>query len=167
MAMQIVAPDGTVTTCAFVAHDGASSETGDITLHMPRQVGEHVWRFVLPAHDIAGIHHDEARLALTIPDQAARAPAWRCGRCRPRSWRASGSRSRSAPSRRPAAGSPAAASKSAMRRTPWSARGTLGETPWPGTSALYWTEIELTAPAGDGTGVAVGAVRSGGAGAAA
>jgi hypothetical protein len=26
------------------------------------------------------------------------------------------------------------------------ASGRLGETPWPGTTALYWTEIELRAP---------------------
>jgi hypothetical protein len=28
--------------------------------------------------------------------------------------------------------------------------GRLGETPWPDTSALYWTEIALTAPPDDG-----------------
>jgi hypothetical protein len=28
--------------------------------------------------------------------------------------------------------------------------GTLGQTPWPGTSALYWTDVELLAPAKDG-----------------
>jgi hypothetical protein len=26
-------------------------------------------------------------------------------------------------------------------------RGTLGETPWPGTAALFWTDVDLTAPA--------------------
>ena len=25
-------------------------------------------------------------------------------------------------------------------------RGTLGATPWPDTSALYWTDLDLTAP---------------------
>src|ERR1700686_1469357 len=30
------------------------------------------------------------------------------------------------------------------------ASGSLGETPWPGTSALYWTELELLAPAAAG-----------------
>jgi len=29
--------------------------------------------------------------------------------------------------------------------------GTLGHTPWPGTSGLYWAEIGLTAPLGEGT----------------
>ena len=28
--------------------------------------------------------------------------------------------------------------------------GRLGETPWPGTSALYGTEVQLAAPAGEG-----------------
>jgi hypothetical protein len=28
--------------------------------------------------------------------------------------------------------------------------GKLGDSPWPGTSALYWTEIEMTAPAAEG-----------------
>jgi hypothetical protein len=28
--------------------------------------------------------------------------------------------------------------------------GTLGPTPWPGTSALYWTELEVTAPGAEG-----------------
>ena len=31
------------------------------------------------------------------------------------------------------------------------ARGTLGETPWDGTRALYWTEVELVAPAKEGS----------------
>ena len=30
------------------------------------------------------------------------------------------------------------------------ARGTLGETPWDGTRALYWTEVDLVAPASEG-----------------
>lgn len=30
-------------------------------------------------------------------------------------------------------------------------RGRLGPTPWPGTSALYWTEVDLLAPATEGT----------------
>jgi hypothetical protein len=30
------------------------------------------------------------------------------------------------------------------------ARGILGETPWEGTRALYWTEVALTAPTGEG-----------------
>ena len=33
-------------------HDGAISETGDIVLKVPPRIGEHVWRFVLPAHEI-------------------------------------------------------------------------------------------------------------------
>ena len=31
------------------------------------------------------------------------------------------------------------------------ASGTLGETPWPGTSALFWTKIEVRAPSHPGT----------------
>jgi hypothetical protein len=30
------------------------------------------------------------------------------------------------------------------------AGGTLGDTPWTGTTALYWTDVELTAPSTDG-----------------
>jgi hypothetical protein len=30
------------------------------------------------------------------------------------------------------------------------ARGVLGDTPWPGTSGLYWTELSLIAPAAAG-----------------
>jgi hypothetical protein len=30
-------------------------------------------------------------------------------------------------------------------------QGTLGQAPWPGTSGLYWAEIGLTAPPGEGT----------------
>ncbi len=37
---------------AFASHDGAVSETGDIVLKVPPRVGEHVWHFVLPAHEI-------------------------------------------------------------------------------------------------------------------
>ena len=31
------------------------------------------------------------------------------------------------------------------------ARGTLGATPWPGTDALFWSEVELCAPSAPGT----------------
>jgi hypothetical protein len=31
------------------------------------------------------------------------------------------------------------------------ASGTLGETPWPGTGALFWTKIEVRAPSHPGT----------------
>jgi len=36
-------------------------------------------------------------------------------------------------------------------KTEVSGRGTLGPTPWPGTSALYWAEVDLDAPAAEGT----------------
>ena len=44
----------------------------------------------------------------------------------------------------------AASCKCSTRRASRSARARLGETPWPGTSALYVAEVELTAPGTEG-----------------
>ena len=92
---------------------------------------------------------------------------WSCGRCRMRSRPASASPSRPARSRRPPVRSPVAASKSATRPARWSRPGSLGDTPWPGTDALHWTELTLPAPPREGTGHVVGAARCVGARAAA
>ena len=43
------------------------------------------------------------------------------------------------------------------------ATGTLGEAPWPGTEALYWTEIRLQAPATPGAAAFVARFDGGGA----
>ena len=50
--------------------------------------------------------------------------------------------SRSARNRRPAARSAAAASRCSMASAVV-ASGRLGDTPWPGTDALFWTEVEI------------------------
>ena len=58
---------------------------------------------------------------------------------------ASASPSRSARSRRPAAGS-AAARIEVLDGEGVVAAGHLGDAPWPGTDALFWAEVELRAP---------------------
>ena len=41
-------------------------------------------------------------------------------------------------------------SRSATKQAPASRAATLGETPWDGTRALYWTDVDLVAPAKEG-----------------
>ncbi len=149
MTMQIVAPDDAVTTSRFITHDGAGSETGDITLHMPQQLGDHVWRLALPAHDIAGVHHDKTSLTLAVrsrPHETFLA-VWAVP-----SPVVAGERFAIKAGAKSSAGCELAGSMVEIRDAEDAVigSGTLGETPWPGTSALYWTEIELPAPAREG-----------------
>src|SRR4051794_7054699 len=66
MLLQVTAPDGAITAHAIEQHDGVISESSDITLEIPAQVGEHVWDLRLPAHDAGDVRHDDHTLAVVI-----------------------------------------------------------------------------------------------------
>ena len=66
MAAKLLSPDGSEASPAFAKHDAAISETGDILLKVPPRIGEHIWRFVLPAHQLARTQYEEAVLDVRV-----------------------------------------------------------------------------------------------------
>src|SRR5438067_1748255 len=64
--VKVTAPDGTAVTSKLQAREAGPSETGEIVLRAPPTIGQHVFSVVLPAHESAGVRHEEAALAITI-----------------------------------------------------------------------------------------------------
>jgi hypothetical protein len=139
--VKVTASDGTA-----VAGELASEGAADFALQAPRQAGAFVWSVVFCGHEVEGIRHDEKTLPVRIgiKPQATSLAVWeipspvvtgekfavRVG-AKSAADVALGGRAIAVCDE---AGAPVA-------------HGRLGETPLPGTSALYWTEVELLAPA--------------------
>lgn len=146
MAIRAVAPDGSETAHPFAMHDGAASETADIVLRAPLRVGEHVWRFVLPAHEIDGVRYEETAISVPVRvrPQSTSLAVWAVP-----SPVVAGERFTVNVGAKSAAGCELKDRGVEIRSADGLvvARGQLGDAPWPGTAALYWTAIELPAPA--------------------
>jgi hypothetical protein len=117
-----------------------------IVLKAPLRVGEHVWRLSCAAHKSSGWHHDAYVLRVPVrtrPYETSLA-VWAIPSpvvtSRPLAIKV-GAKS--------AAGCDLTGMPIAVRDAAGTvlAGGVLGNTPWPGTSSLYWTELTLIAPA--------------------
>jgi hypothetical protein len=120
-----------------------------IALKAPLRVGEHVWRLSCAAHKSSGWHHDASLLRVPV-------------RVRPHDtslavWAIPSPVVTSRPfaikvGAKSAAGCDLTGMPIAVRDAAGTmlAGGVLGDTPWPGTSSLYWTELTLMAPAAAG-----------------
>jgi len=120
-----------------------------IALKAPSQAGEHVWRLSCAAHESDGWHHGAGLLrvpvhirpletslavwAIPSPVVTGRPFAIKVGA-------------------KSAAGCTLMGAHIAVCDAAGAvlARGALGDTPWPGTDGLYWTELTLIAPAAAG-----------------
>src|SRR4051794_12365971 len=144
----VTMPDGatqmqTLSACIEGINEGL------IVLGAPRQAGEHTWRIAFDAQEHGGVHHDHSALSLAIKIEphATSLAVW------------------DIPS--PVAmGEPFAIKVGAKSTSGCTlegktievcdsagevlAQGRFGAEPWPGTSALYWTEIALPAPRSEG-----------------
>jgi len=143
------ATDDVTTANALATRESGSNESSEIALKAPLKVGPQTWTIAFGPHEAGGIRHDECALSLTIntiPHGTSLA-VW------------------DLPS--PVVmGKPftvKVGAKSAAdcdlkglaiavhdRNGTVAARGCLREAPWPGTTALYWDEVALTAPAEEG-----------------
>jgi hypothetical protein len=148
MPVRVTAADGTVVG-SEPGSCGGQDETTDITLEAPRRVGERIWSVVFGPHEVAGVPHAAASLPVrisTIPNATSLA-VWAIP-----SPVVMGERfaikvgAKSAAAVTLTGGTVRICDESAAVV----ARGNLGETPLPGTSALYWTDIELIAPVTEG-----------------
>jgi hypothetical protein len=125
------------------------AEARRIALKAPPRVGEHVWRLSCAPHKSSGWHHDASLLRVPVrvrPHETSLA-VWAIPSpvvtSRPFAIKV-GAKS--------AAGCDLTGMPIAVRDPAGTklAGGVLGDTPWPGTGSLYWTELPLMAPAAAG-----------------
>jgi hypothetical protein len=137
-------------TSELATHHGAINETENFAMKVPGEVGEHNWTILFPRHEIEGSVHEEGCLVVsfaTTPHTTSMA-VW------------------DVPS--PVVVNRVFQMKVGVKCSATCClagqlievrdgggtqigEGRLGETPWPGTSALYVADVELAAPATEGT----------------
>ena len=142
--VEVICADECVTRGELVRYDGHVNETDEIELAAPQQVGEHQWRLVFSGHESENLVHKESALDLhfkTVPHTCSMA-VWdvpspaaigepvqvKVGVCCSVACQLGGGRVEIHDEAGTKIG-----------------EGKLGESPRAGTSALYWTVIELEA----------------------
>ncbi len=149
LPVYVAAADEILAAGELAAGAAAAGAAVELQVRAPLQVGEHGWSVRAPRHASGGAVHEASSLPLqfrTIPHAASLA-VWDVPSPTP-----AGSPFHVKVGVRCAAGC-ALAGRRVEVRDEAGARvggGTLGETPWTGTSALYWTTVELPAPAAEG-----------------
>jgi hypothetical protein len=151
--LKVVADDAAVLTEGVIAGatDAASEPMTDITIKTPPHAGDCTWTVVLPAHEHRGIAHQAATLPVrfaAVPRSTSLAvwsiPAF-VVKNEPFAIKVGAKSSADCTLHGKEIEVCDAAGKVV-------AHGKLGNTPWPGTSALFWAEIEVPAPAQEGLG---------------
>ena len=125
--------------------DGETNETSEFVVKAPVTPGAHTWLAVCQAHAKAGMSHEDtsAPFSFTVKPHSTRVVVWdapsaiECGEnfsvklgikcsseCRPDGW----------------------SIEVHDHDGTLQATATLGDDPWPGTAALYYTEVDLSAP---------------------
>jgi hypothetical protein len=152
LPVTVTGPDGTVATIAPRVDQDRGPEDAtlrEIALAAPRQVGEHVWSVRFLPHEHEGVRHEEGALPVhvrTLPHATSLA-VWEVP-----SPVVMGERFSIKVGAKSAAACELKDKKIQVSNQAGAviAQGQLGDAPWPGTSALYWTEVELTAPDQEG-----------------
>jgi hypothetical protein len=142
----VAGPDGVAQALEWNAGDVDPGGTCKVELKAPLRVGEHVWCVSCAAHESGGWHHAAAleRVPVKTQPHEMSLAVWAIP---------SPVLTRQPFTIKVGAKSTAACDLSGTRISICDESGTvlasdsLGETPWPGTTALYWKEFELVAPA--------------------
>jgi hypothetical protein len=121
----------------------------EVILKAPEKVGEQSWKVMVPPHEKDGIKHAACTRTIAFKTQAhtTSLAVWAVP-----SPVVIGERFSVKVGAKSSGGCSLAGRGIAISDTSGAAvgRGTLSETPWPGTSALYWAEVELPAPTQEG-----------------
>jgi hypothetical protein len=146
--IDVTAPDGTLSTFRLSAREGADA-TGAIALKAPQSVGQHAWNVACPAQEIAGICHEASRTSVCIATKphATSLAVWDLP-----THAVTGHRFTIKVGAKSSADCPLVGQRIEIcdETGAVAGRATLQASPWPGTSGLYWTEVELIAPANEG-----------------
>lgn len=148
--MDVVAPDGAVVGSGRLVEFSANvNETAEFAFMAPEEVGEYAWTIVFRISDLEDVSHQEGLLPITVRTLAhdTSLAVW------------------SVPSpiviEHPFRIQVGATCSSGCNLSGKEiqildetgarvAHATLGDTPWDGTRALYWTDVDLVAPATEG-----------------
>jgi uncharacterized membrane protein len=143
--VKIATPDDVAVTSELATCDAGINETADIALKAPHQVGEHVWSVSFAPHEADGILHEPKTLPVSVKTrpQSTSLAVWDIP-----SPVVTGERFGIKVGAKSAAGCKLDTKEIEVCDASCAvvAHANLGETPWPGTSALYWTDVELLAP---------------------
>jgi hypothetical protein len=148
--IDVIAPGGAVVARSGLADfaDNAN-ETTDVAFTAPDQVGEYSWTLIFPKHEAEGLVHQEGSLPITVKTMAHDTSLAVWGVPSPividHPFRIHVGATCSAGCDFKGKEIQICDETGASM-----ARGELGETPWAGTRALYWTEVDLVAPAREG-----------------
>jgi len=147
-SVTVKAAKKTVATAKLTeCHDGRS-ETSGLTIKAPGQLGEYVWNILVPRRKIRGVVHKRSALPIsfrTLPHATSLAVANPSPVVMGHPFKIKvGAKS---------SGACELQGAQVEIQDETGARigvGTLGETPWVETGALYWTEVDLAAPMKEG-----------------
>ena len=147
--VKVMAADEVVVISELATYDETIKETENFALKAPEQVGEHAWTILFLRREIEGVVHEESCLVVsftTRPHTTSMA-VWDVPSpvVMNRSFKVKAGVKCSAAC--PLAGQLIEVCDEAGTRI---GESRLGETPWPGTSALYVADVELAAPATEG-----------------
>ena len=145
LPLRVVGPDGNESLHELTIAADGEGHTADIALRIPRRVGEHAWRVSLTSPEAAGIRHEPDALTISLHARAhdTSLAVWDIP-----SPVVTGERL----TIKVGAKSSSACELSGRNVEVCDdegavvARAALNATPWPGTDALYWTELEFFAP---------------------
>jgi hypothetical protein len=148
--INVMAPDGVVVGGSRLAEFADNvNETTEFAFAAPDEVGEHSWTVVFPKSEADGLVHEEGSLPISVRTMAHDTSL--------AVWGVPSPIVTHHPFRIQVGATCSAACDLKGKEIQISdesgaiiARGTLGETPWDGTRALYWTDVDLVAPATEG-----------------
>jgi len=142
LPVEVTGPDGAI---AVLIKDGATADLGNLTLNAPPTVGEHVWRLSVSPVEAAGVAHAGCTCSVAIrtrPHETSLA-VWAI----PSPVVTGQSFVIKAGAKSTADCELAGCRIEVLDDTGTTiATGDLGSAPWPGTAALYWTELQVSAP---------------------
>ena len=148
--IDLIAPGGAVVARSGLADCAENvNETTDLAFMAPDEVGEYSWTLMFPKHEAEGLVHQQGSLPITVRTMAHDTSLAVWGVPSPividHPFRIHVGATCSAGCDLKGKEIQICDETGASL-----ARGELGETPWDGTRALYWTEVDLVAPAREG-----------------
>ena len=148
--VRLVAEDGSVLEEVELADfDGSLSQAVATGIKAPAAPGHYTWEAVFPAQTLDGSLHQESRATFSFEAKLTRR-AWPSGTYHLRRRRASASQRKSGSSVPHGCNLTGAEVEVYDQLGAKIGSGTLADTPWPSTDALYWAEVSLQAPAAKG-----------------
>jgi hypothetical protein len=129
--------------------DGTTNAASELVMHAPMEAGEYTWAAAFPAQEVEGARHEggSAPFTFIVNRHAISMSVWDVP-----SPIVAGARFKVKVGVKCSADCQLTGREVEITDADGTrvATGTLGHVPWPGTTALYWTEVDLEAPRVEG-----------------